>query len=276
MLPFPRAHYYVLAFLVFTVVAFAPSYFLILPKAELAHHIHGATATLWILLLMTQNWSIHNKKWAMHRYSGLASMALVPLFTIGGLWVTQETLRSTSPFKDLFGVSLAFADFVASIAFLAMFALALRHRKQVQLHSRYMLATVLILFGPPASRFFANFVPGFLVRAPEDLHKFGYGLHASMVIAVAICLLLIVRDHLNKKPIAPFVLGLISVSLMYVGFVWIGHTALWISFSESFAALPQWVPLTIGLISGLIAVWWGWSYPGHGSPKSASALQPAE
>lgn len=276
MLPFPRAHYYVLAFFILTIAAFAPSYFLVLPKAELAHHLHGITATLWIVLLMTQNWSIHNKKWSMHRYSGLASMALVPLFTIGGLWVTQETLLSTSPFKDMFGVRLAFADFVATIAFLVFYALALRHRKATDQHSRYMLATLFLLFGPSIARLFANYVPGFLIRAPEDLPKFGDAVHASFVIAITICVILIARDHLNRKPITPFILGLASSVLMYLGFVWIGKTEAWISFSESFAAMPQWIPMSLGLVWGVVAVWWGWSNPAHRSHKPVPGGVPAE
>ena len=40
-LPFPRAHYYVAAFLVVTIVAFHPSYFGSLREAPFAHHFHG-------------------------------------------------------------------------------------------------------------------------------------------------------------------------------------------------------------------------------------------
>ncbi|MEO1028760.1 MAG: hypothetical protein AAFX02_06835 [Pseudomonadota bacterium] len=276
MLPFPRAHYYVLTFFLVTIAAFAPSYFLILPKAEMAHHVHGITATLWIVLLMTQNWSIHNRKWTFHRYSGLASMALVPLFTIGGLWVTQVTLLSTSPFKDMFGIRLAFADFVATFAFLAFYGLALRHRKSTDQHARYMLATVILLFGPSIARLLANYVPGFLIRAPEDLPKFGDAVHASMLIGLAICLILIARDYLNKKPVTPFVLGLGATMLMYLGFVWVGHTPTWLSFTAWFAAWPLWTVLTLSLVSGVAAVWWGWMYPAHRSHAPIGAQQPAE
>lgn len=46
MLPFPRAHYWVLVLLVTTFAAFWPSYFMVFADASFAHHLHGITASL--------------------------------------------------------------------------------------------------------------------------------------------------------------------------------------------------------------------------------------
>ncbi|MEO0617603.1 MAG: hypothetical protein AAFY69_15850, partial [Pseudomonadota bacterium] len=204
MLPFPRAHWYVAGFLLFTFAAFMPSYFAVLPEAPWMHHLHGVTATLWIVLVMTQNWSAHRRRWGIHAWSGMASLALLPLLTVGGLLVTQRTLLSDSVFKTLFGQALSVADFVVSAAFVAFYTLALRHRRTPDLHARYMLSTVILLAGPVLSRFFVNYVPGFLVRSAETLPKFGNALDASFVLASAFCLALIIRDYRNRKPLAPF------------------------------------------------------------------------
>lgn len=116
MLPFPKAHWYVAAFLVITFAAFMPSYFAVLPDAPWVHHLHGITATLWIVLVITQNWSAHQRSWRMHAWSGMASLPLLPIFTIGGLLVTQHTLLKDTVFKEMFGEALSIADLIVSVA----------------------------------------------------------------------------------------------------------------------------------------------------------------
>ena len=75
------------------------------------------TATLWIVLLITQNWSAHRGRWKLHALSGIGSMALVPVFTVGGLLVTQNTLLKDTAFKEMFGEALSAADFFVSATF---------------------------------------------------------------------------------------------------------------------------------------------------------------
>lgn len=278
MLPFPRAHWYVAAFMAVTFAAFLPSYYAILPDAPWVHHLHGLTATLWIVLIMTQNWTAHHRKWKLHAWSGMASLPLVPIFTIGGLLVTQHTLLRTSPFKEMFGTALSVADLFLSVVFVALYVLALRYRRTPDLHARYMLSTVILLFGPSIARFFSNYVPGFLIRAQEDLPKFGAALDASFVIATAFCLVLIVRDYLNGKPILPFTLASVGTVGMVIGYYTVGQTADYAAFGDWIAALPTWQIAVFGLVSSSAAVWWGWTHPvpPQVSHRHNTAPSPAE
>jgi hypothetical protein len=259
MPPFPRAHYYVGAFLLITLVAFAPSYFLVLPNAPFAHHLHGVTATLWIVLLCTQSWSIHHGLWRVHAWSGRASFLLAPLFTAGGLMVTQVTLLKDTAFNEMFGIRLATADVVATLAFALFYFLALRQRRAPDLHARYMLSTVTLLLGPSLARLFANFVPGFLIRGPEDLPKFGQAIDASFVLALVLILVLIGRDLRNRKPVTPFLMAFVASAMMYGGYRGFGETQAWRAASEAFAALPPTIVTLLGFALGAGAAFAGWT-----------------
>ncbi|MBJ7440621.1 MAG: hypothetical protein JHD35_16560 [Sphingopyxis sp.] len=54
-MPLRRAHYLVLAMVLATVVAFWPTYFAVLRTARTELHLHGVTATAWMLLLALQS-----------------------------------------------------------------------------------------------------------------------------------------------------------------------------------------------------------------------------
>ena len=271
MLPYPRAHWLVLFFLVMTFAAFMPSYFAVLPTAPWVHHLHGITATLWIVLVAMQNWTAHQGKWNWHVRSGMASLALVPVFTVGGLLVTHHMLRTESLFNELFGHALSAADLVVSVAFLTLYTLALRNRRIPDLHARYMLATIILLTGPSLARFLVNFVPGFLVRSAETLPKFGAALDASLVIASAFCVLLILKDRANGKPTAPFVGALIATVAMFLSYYVVGHHDLYAPVTAWIAGLPTWLVAAIGFVTSSAAIAWGWLNPRTRHPVRAES-----
>ena len=61
-MPYSKVHYFMLALLPVTLLAFWQSYFGRLSDASIAHHIHGITGTAWILLIALQSWLIHHGK----------------------------------------------------------------------------------------------------------------------------------------------------------------------------------------------------------------------
>jgi len=275
-LPFPRAYIYIAIFLMVTIVAFHPSYFSVLAEAPAAHHFHGVTATLWIVLLITQNWSIHHGKWRMHAWSGRGSLLLVPLFVAAGLLVTQVTLLKDTPFNAMFGTPLAIADLAASLGFPLLYFLGLRNRRSPDRHARYMLSTMFLLISPSIARLFANFVPGFLINSPDDLHKFGWSVDLSFVIACTFIIVLMARDARNDKPVLPYAVGLGATLAMFVGYKTLGHAAIWADhLSRDFAALTGGVIVVAGLVIGGLAGWLGWAFPARAMPASQPTSVPA-
>ncbi len=260
-MPFPRAHYYVAAFLAVTILAFWPSYFSIFEKAPTAHHVHGVTATAWVLLLIWQSWSIRQRSFALHRWGGRMSFLLAPPFIAGGLLVTKMTAIKASPFTEMFAIRLSFADFVSVAAFALFYFLALRNRKYVELHSRFMLATIFPLLAPSIARIFTGYVPGVAIRAPEDLPNFGIALNISFVMAALIGVALIVNDARRKKPLTPFILATASALIMHVSYHTYGTTDHWRETVLGFAQYSDWTLAIAGLVIGAVLVFLGWTFP---------------
>src|SRR5688572_1810979 len=148
-MPYRHAHYYLLLLFPLTGLAFWPNYFSKLAASPVAFHLHGMTASLWILLLAFQSWSIHRRRNALHRTVGLASFALFPFFVTGGLLVIQTMAVKfggrVDPFYTAFGARLGLIDMVSSLAIPGLFYMALKRRRKVHLHARYMLAPILFL-----------------------------------------------------------------------------------------------------------------------------------
>src|SRR3546814_19742495 len=64
----------------------------------------------------------------------------------------------------LIGLALAVA------AYVTVYYRALKCRRKVWIHSGYMLTTPLILFESPFGRILNQYMPGLIIRGPEDLH----------------------------------------------------------------------------------------------------------
>lgn len=78
-LPYKSTPYWIALVLDVTALGFWPSFFSSVDTAPLAFHIHGMTATAWILLVGFQSWSIHHEKHKWHRIIGKSKSCSFPL-----------------------------------------------------------------------------------------------------------------------------------------------------------------------------------------------------
>ena len=257
-MPYPRAHYYLALFLLMTFVAFWPTYFGSLGQAPIAHHIHGITATLWIFLLIWQSWTIHNRKNKLHRLSGYAAFAIIPPFLAAGLWVTKVTVLKDSPWKDLFGIRLAFFDLAAVIFVALFFYLALKHRRNVQLHARYMLASVFPLLAPTIARLYAFYVPDLIGLKTDMLENFAVGLDLALAFGFLLNLYLLWQDHRNGRNLNPFLTLLVFNLLGLASFYGFGNGATWTRMMADFGLTSTTTLLVTGFALGAIAGATGW------------------
>ena len=258
-MPYRRAHLWLLLLFPLTALAFWPAYFGNLRNAPYAFHVHGITASLWIALLAVQSWSIHARRNALHRTIGLWSFALFPLFLVGGLLVLQTMAAAfaarTSPFYEMFGARLGTLDAISVVAIPVLFATALRRRRKVHLHARYMLATVFFLIAPILSRLLPA-LPPLAISGPADFHRFGYGLHISNGAAALLALILWWRAPKHGRP---WLVVLALMALQSAAFESIGRTAAWQSLFISIASVPTALLVCLGLAASAAAIWIGWS-----------------
>lgn len=257
-MPYRRAHYWLLLLFPLAGLAFWPAYFADLRGAPWAFHLHGATASLWLALLAFQSWSIHRRRNPLHRAVGLWSLALFPLFTAGGMLVIRtmagKFAAQSSPFYALFGARLGLLDGVSTLGLCSLFAMALRRRRNVQLHARYMLGTAFFLIAPILSRLLP-ILPPLAIRGPEDFHRFGYGLHLAHLLAAAIALFLWRRAPRHGRPWL-IVAGLIAAQSLL--FEYVGATAAWRGLFAAIAAAPAPLAAALGAAAGAVAAGLGW------------------
>jgi hypothetical protein len=161
----------------------------------------------------------------------------------------------TYPFMLTYRYRLAAADTITMLTFAALCWAGLRTRRQVHFHSRYLLATVLFLIMPIASRLFSKNVPGLTWSGPEDYWRYGVGAHLSWLIALVIALRLYLSDRAHGRP---FLVAGGALILQSIAFEWIGRTDAWVSIMEAYGALPSSVIVLAGFALGLAVVVLGW------------------
>jgi hypothetical protein len=258
-MPFRYAPYWLAALLALTVLGFWPGYFSILAKAPWGFHLHGISATLWLILLGVQSWSAHARQMALHRSGGMASLVLFPVFFAGSagvIWSMAAATAAGDPFYQIYGARLATMDLISTLLLGYLYYHALAERGRVQLHARYLLATPLPLIMPIVGRVFAGFVPGLVIHGPHDFALFAWSVRLSSVVALALTAWLYVSAPRHGKPFA--VAGAVLL-VQTIVFDTLGATYGWDAAYRSLALLPVAPLLLTGLVAGAAVAWFGWA-----------------
>ncbi|TVR54893.1 MAG: hypothetical protein EA421_07645 [Gemmatimonadales bacterium] len=196
---YPRAWLYFGLALLVTLVAFYPSYFGRLHETGPWHHLHGVTATLWMTLLVVQPLLHRLGRWDWHRRLGRVAFVLVPLVVLGGMVMVERMLNAEGRYPPGLPYQLGFIDFFVLTQFVLFFALAMKHRADMQLHARYMACTVVGPLIPALARLLPRF-PG--------VETFQASLHLSYLLMHGVLVLLLLHDHRSGGVRLPYVLAL--------------------------------------------------------------------
>ena len=122
----------------------------------------------------------------------------MPVFIVSGLRVVHLMVSSPGGFSQTFGPRLAFLDFTTLGYFLAAYLLALWHRREVQLHARFMASTAVLVLPPALARALLFFVPGF--------GSFPLAVHGGYVLSELVTLLLLRDDQRRGGVRRPYVM----------------------------------------------------------------------
>lgn len=226
---YANAYLYLGIGLLATFIGFLPSYFSKLGDFNSVYHFHGITATLWMLLLIIQPYLYKIGKLKYHRWIGWASIFLAISVILGGLLMLQLMIQG----KDKFGIEsmpyqIAFINMFSLFMFALFLVLAIKNRKDVKLHARYMVCTIFSPLNPAIIRIFSR-------HGLTD--SFQVALTWSHVIPELILILLILDDKRKGKVRRPYIicLGLIVIQhgLMYFS----GNWEWWRFFMNQFAGI---------------------------------------
>lgn len=265
-MPYRHAHWYVLALFPLAAFAFWPTYLSQLTSASAEFHAHGITATLWLMLLAAQSWTIQRGSRSTHRSLGTLSLLLFPLFLAGGVGIffgMADRYVSGSPFHVMYAPRLAWLDFV-SVGGLAYFYFeAMRQRRKVHAHSGYLLATAIFLLPPIFGRLMA--IP-LGVSGPQDFWKLGIGFQIANVLIALFAFAVAYRRGRHGRPFALAGILTIVASLL---FQTVGATAAWQGLFARFADLPTAPFLLAAAAGGAVIAYAGWVAGRRTAPTDA-------
>lgn len=186
------------AAMLISVLGFWDIYFGADANAQPHHHLHIATAFVWMGLLLAQLTLIARGSRMMHRKVGLAVLVAAPL-----LVATTAMLSVHSAHDGLVsgeGDFLIVQNVMATIELGLLIFLAFLLKKRRQLHGALLLSTAILFMG--IGLFFAliSFVPLFKIEGPETFYRFQMAAITGQAVVLVVGLLLFIRDRRNGWP----------------------------------------------------------------------------
>jgi hypothetical protein len=265
-MPYRHAHWWLLALFPLAGLAFWRGYLSQFSTASMEFHAHGVAATLWLVLLAAQSWTINTGARSLHRSVGLSSLALFPLFMAGGaaifIGMAERFVAREGPFYEMYAARLAWLDVVAVSAVAWFFYEAMRHRRKVHAHAGYLLATAVFLLPPILGRL-APILPPLTPSGPEEFWKLGVGFQLANGVVAALAFAIGLRRGKHGRP---FHLAGVLTLLGAVLYQTVGGTAAWEALFARAADIPS---LPFALFAGAAAVavaYAGWIAGGQAGP----------
>jgi len=256
-MPYGKAHWFLLALFPIAALAFWPGYLSQLATAPAEFHAHGVTATLWMMLLVAQSWTIQAGRRHLHRLIGMSSLVLFPLFLVGGIGIfvgMAQRFVEGSPFQAMYAARLAWVDAVGVAGFAYFYFEGLRQRRRVHVHARYLLATVIFLLPPILGRL-APILPPLSIAGPQDFWKLEIAFHIGNFLAAGIAFFLALRSGRHGRPF--YIAGALTLlaGLLYQT---IGTMALWEDFYARVAGWPRISLAVAAILGGALIGYAGW------------------
>lgn len=220
---YKNAFYWFVGLLVLSVVGFWQSYFSSLGTGHFTHHFHGIAMLLWVILLIAQSWFIRHGERSSHRQFGKLSFIIAPLVVISGVMVVFYSQGNAEDPLNPGAQSIMWFGFFLAGLFALLYAMAIRHRRNVQLHARYMVTTALVFILPGLTRTVFNYV------APLGLWTPSFYMMTWVPFFIAIWLML--QDWRNNQKFQPYLVFncLWAINLFF--WVWLPSQGWWNSFS---------------------------------------------
>ena len=190
-----------LVFIPLTFFGFYKTYFVLAPEFEgtidIYTNIHAFTASLWMVLLITQPLFIRYKNFNLHRTFGKVSYFVFPALILSFIpQMVKEYRGGTFPIN-------ASLDVVLLILF---YVLAIRAKKNVAIHMRYMIAISLIFIGPTLGRIIYITLDSAYLRFLE----------IPYLLVNAILIGLIFWDKVSSRNYKPYLVALSSFAIYLV------------------------------------------------------------
>ena len=275
-MPYRHAHYYVLAVIAVIIAGFWPSYFAVWGQVPWQFHAHGIAASIWVLMVAAQSWTAHHRRLPLHRAVGKSSLLLFPFLIAGLAAIIDVTAKGyvtgDHPARMMFGGSFLVGLSLAIAAYVTVYYRALKFRRQVWIHSGYMLTTPLILFESPFGRILNGFMPGLTIRGLDDLHLIMPAILWSMALELAIVAAIWLKFRARATPFL-VAAGFIVAQMLTMGLM--SRSELLRALLFELGQLPSAAVVAAGFAIGAATSWAGWQAGKRPAIPAAAAPQPA-
>jgi len=274
-MPYRYAKYFVGLTLAVIIIGFWDSYFVPIAEVPTAFHVHAFTALSWVSLLLFQDWAIRSRRRNLHKIGGTLSLFLFPFLIVGFVMIINVSAAgyaaNEDPLARFLGPSFGLSMFFAILAYLTVFYLALRHRRNVVQHAGYMLTTPLILFESPFSRIMLSYMPFLVITNSEFPQRILDAIVISMALSIVFALFLYLRD---RRSAVPFLVAAGFMLLQGIS-MYVGTNIEWVRQGfETYARVPDSLTITVGFGLGAAVSWFGWRSVGGRSVPTGAALSP--
>jgi hypothetical protein len=210
-----------------TITGFFKSFISKITETDIMHHFHGIISGGWILLMIIQPFLYSRDKMGVHRKLGKISFILAPLLVISGLMMMHLMLSRNGGLNP-FTYMISFLDTIFLTQFIFFYTGAIKHRRNMQLHARYMAGTVLALLPPGLGRATA------LVPALTEGIR---GLDLTYILLELTSIMLIIDDKRKGKVYPPYVIALLFFTVQHIGLHFVVGWPLWQKLMNVFAGL---------------------------------------
>lgn len=219
------------AALALSVIGFWPGFFAKLADTPIAHHVHGWSATAWMLLPLVQYALIRGGRRRLHRQLGYASVGLAAMVAVSGIYVVRMMAYSNLARFRLASVKFVWLDLTGIVLFCVYVAFAIQaaRRGDIRLHVMALMASAFIPLEAALERVFVNLFP----RVAPD---FDAALYVSLIFLEVVCAVVVMIEWRAGKVRWPIPLLLGYYGLMHV-------TATPLATSKSFQSFSEWFAL---------------------------------
>ncbi len=155
---FSKSVFFLALIPLFAIWGFWVTYFTRPPETLSGYdHLHGFGMLAWVLMLIMQSFLIRTNRRRIHRQTGKLAYLFGPWIVISTIMLAHYRLNVRGLTAE--GLYILGLQVFVLIQYTVCYAMAIRHRKQPDLHARWMVCTAFSLLDPIFARILVvNFI----------------------------------------------------------------------------------------------------------------------
>ena len=231
MRDFPKTHLWMILPLFIALAGFYFSYWSKFSQIPFHQHLHGLTATLWYGLLVLQPWLYKQNNIQLHRQFGFVGIFLAGGVVFSALQVVPNNLLNER-LEPVLRYGLTWADFIFLAGFSHAVIMAMLNSRQMEIHARYMIASVFWALLPALVRLI--YFPLVIIYGYPPPFSFIEILYFSAGLVIAVIVIMMIVDYKKKgKVYTSYGLVVGGTLIFATSFEMVGEALWWIDFCDS-------------------------------------------